>query len=83
MQKVGGFATASIITVILSVIATFTGHPFIGVILAVIAVPLGVFGLMHAASPKVSGGFVSIGGIIGGVLGAGLAVLGMIGVIIF
>jgi hypothetical protein len=38
---------------------------------------------MMAASPRVSGGVLSIIGIILGLLGLGLAVLGLIGVILF
>lgn len=82
-QKTGIFATLAIIAAIGSYIATFTGHPIIGLIAALASIPLGLVGMLMAASPTVSGGLMSIFSMFLGVCGLGVAVLGLIGVIIF
>jgi hypothetical protein len=82
-QNTGAAATVSLIAAILSWIITFTGHPIWGMVLGLISIPAGIIGLLMAASPRVSGGVLSIIGIVLGVLALGLAVLGLIGVILF
>jgi hypothetical protein len=82
-QKTGIAATISLIAAILSWIVTFTGHPIWGLLLALLSVPVGVMGLIMAASPRVSGGILSIIAIILGVIGLAIAILGIVGVIIF
>jgi len=82
-QKTGMAATVAIITAIASFILTLIGHPVFGLLTALTAVVAGIFGLIMAASPKVSGGIISIASIVLGIFGIGLSVLGMIGVIIF
>ena len=82
-QQTGMLATLAIVAAIGGMMATFTGHPVWGLIIDLIAIPLGIGGLVMAASPRVSGGVASIVAIIVAVIGLGLAVLGMIGTVIF
>lgn len=81
-QKTGGAATISIILAVGSFILTCTGHPIWGLIAAIFAVPAGLLGLTLSASPKVSGGILSIIAIILAALGIVVAVLGILGVIV-
>lgn len=82
-QKTGAAATVSLVSAILSWIITLAGHPIWGMILGLVAIPAGLIGALMAASPRVGGGLLSVIGIVIGILGLGLAVLGLIGVIIF
>ena len=82
-QNTGAAATVSLIAAILSWIITFTGHPIWGMILGLIAIAAGLIGALAAASPRVGGGLLSVIGVVIGILGLGLAVLGLIGVILF
>lgn len=82
-QKTGFATTIAIVAAILSWIVTFTGHPIWGMVLGIVSIPLGIIGFIMAASPRVSGGILSIIAIVLAILGLGLAVLGMIGVILF
>jgi hypothetical protein len=82
-QRTGTAATLAIVAAIGGVIATFTGHPVWGLIVELVAILLGAIGLLMAASPRVSGGVLSIVAIVIGVVGLGLAVLGMIGTLVF
>lgn len=82
-QKTGTAALLSIISVVISVVLTFMGHPIWALLLALVGILLGIIGLLSAASPRVSGGVLSIAAIILGVLALGLSVLGMIGVALF
>ncbi len=82
-QKTGTIAIIAIVCAIGSWIATFTGHPIIGILAAVAAVPLGAIGLAMSASPRVSGGLMSLAAIIIGVAGVVVGILGLIGVILF
>jgi len=82
-QKTGALATGAIIAAILGFILTFMAHPLFGLFSAIISIPLGIFGLMMAASPRVGGGLLSIIAMVLGVIAIGVAVLGGIGTIIF
>jgi hypothetical protein len=82
-QKTGTMAVLSIIAAIAAFFFVFSGSPVLGLLLAIIAIPFGIFGLLWAASPTVSGGFISIFGILLGSIGVITAVLGMLGMIIF
>jgi hypothetical protein len=83
MQRTGTAATLAIVAALGAWLATFTGHPVWGLILALVAIPLGAIGLVRAASPRVSGGILSIVAIIVAVLGLGVAGLGMVGTLVF
>lgn len=82
-QKTGTLAIGAIIAAALSFLFTFTGHPFWGVVSAVVSIPLGIIGAVMSSSPRVGGGLLSIAAIVIGVIAIGVAALGMIGVIIF
>lgn len=82
-QRTGIAAAISILAAVGSYILTCMGHPVWGLILALISVPAGITGLVMAASPRVSGGILSIVAIILGAIGVLVAVLGIIGVIVF
>ena len=82
-QKTGTLAAGAIIAAVLSFILTFSGHPVFGLFSAIISLPLGVFGLMMAASPRVGGGLLSIVAIVLGVFAIGVAIVGGIGTAIF
>ena len=83
MQRIGTAAILAIIAALGGLMATFTGHPVWGLILALVAILLGVVGLVMAASPRVSGGILSIVAILVAVLGLGVAGLGMVGTLMF
>lgn len=78
-QKVGTVASASIILALGSFVATCSGHPIWGLVAAILSLPAGGFGFLRAASPRVRGGFISLGAVILGLLAIGVAVLGMLG----
>lgn len=82
-QRTGIAAAISILAAVGSYILTCMGHPVWGLILALISVPAGIIGLVMAASPRVSGGILSIVAIILGAIGVLVAVLGIVGVIVF
>jgi hypothetical protein len=82
-QKAGTAATLSIFAALGSFILSFSGHPGWGLIAALAAFPLGFFGLLRAASPRVGGGIMSIIALVLGLLAIGVAILVLIGVIIF
>lgn len=82
-QKTGTLAVGAMIAAGLSYFLTFAGRPFLGLFSALFAIPLGILGLMMAASPRVGGGLLSIAALVLAVIAIGLAVLGGIGAIIF
>jgi len=81
-QKTGISATLAIVAAIGSYFASFSGHPVIGFLAALTALPLGVVGLVMAASPRISGGILSIIAILLAVFGLGLALLVLLGVLL-
>lgn len=82
-QKTGIMAILAIISSIVSYFLSFSGRPIWGLILGVLALPFGIIGFIMAASPRVSGGIISIISIILGLIAIGIAVLVFIGVILF
>lgn len=82
-QKAGASATLSIVAAVGSFILSFSGNPGWGLLAALIAVPLGIFGLIRSASPRVGGGLMSVVSIVLGVVAAGIAVLVLVGAILF
>jgi hypothetical protein len=81
-QRTGALAIAAIVAAVISFIFTFAGHAIVGLFAALISIPLGVVGLVMAASPRVGGGLLSIAAIVLGVIAIGVSVLGLIGGII-
>ncbi|MGB3221447.1 MAG: hypothetical protein WBB23_01455 [Desulforhopalus sp.] len=82
-QKSGTVATVAIISAVISIFLTFTGSPIWGIVVALLAVVLGIIGVIVSASPKIGGGLISVLAILLGIVDLGIAVLGVIGVIIF
>lgn len=77
-QKTGTLAALSIIAAIASYFLTFNGHTVWGILAALISIPLGMGGFAMAASPRVSGGVMSIISILLGVFAIGIAVIAMV-----
>ncbi len=77
-QKTGTLATISILAAIVSYILTFSGHKVFGIVAALISIPFGIGGFVMAASPRVSGGIMSIISILLGVFAIGIAVIAMV-----
>ncbi|MFO7962986.1 MAG: hypothetical protein R6U50_03610 [Desulfobacterales bacterium] len=82
-QRTGTSATFSIVAAVGSYLLTFTGHPVWGLIVGFISLPLGLAGIIFAASPRVSGGILSLAAILLGVGAVAVSILGIIGVILF
>jgi hypothetical protein len=82
-QRTGTAATLAIIAAIGGILLIFTGHPGWGLIVELLAIILGIIGFFMAASPRVSGGILSIAAIVIAVFGVGFSVLGMIGGVLF
>jgi len=82
-QKAGSAATIALIAAIVSFILTFTGSPVWALLVALLAVGAGILGVIIAASPKIGGGLMSIVAIVLGIVDIGIAVLGIVGVILF
>lgn len=82
-QKAGTAATIAIVAAIGSFVVTFTGHAIWGLLVAILAIVFGLFGVVISASPKVGGGLMSSFSVILGILGVGLAILVLIGILLF
>ena len=82
-QKTGTAAILAIAAAIGGIVLVFTGNPGWGLIVELIAIALGAVGFLMAASPRVSGGLLSIAAMIIAVLGLGMSILALIGTIIF
>ncbi|MGA6927000.1 MAG: hypothetical protein WBY88_15025 [Desulfosarcina sp.] len=82
-QRTGTAATSSIIAAIGSYFLTFTGHPVWGLLAGIVALPLGIIGMVMAASPRVGGGILSLSAIVIGAIAILIGLLGVIGVIVF
>ena len=82
-QKTGALAIGSIILAILSFVLVFMGHPVLAFVCAVLSIPAGFLGLLMAASSRVTGGIMSILGMMIGAGGLVFAILGMIGAVLF
>jgi hypothetical protein len=78
-QQTSAAATIAIIAAIIGWIVLFAAYPGWAFLLNIIAVVAGIFGLVLAASPRVSGGIASIIGIVLGAVGIILAIFGMAG----
>lgn len=62
------FSIPSILAAIAAIVSFRSGAVF-GLVLAILAILLGIFGLLLSLSPRVRGGIVSVIGIAGGLLG--------------
>ena len=82
-QHTGTAAIVALAAAIFGVILVIAGNPGWALVLEVSASVLGAAGFFLAASPRVSGGVLSIVAIVIAVFGIGLSVLGVIGSAIF
>jgi hypothetical protein len=82
-QKAGAAATIAIIAAIGSFILDFSGKPVWGLVTALLAIVLGLTGVVISASPKIGGGLMSSISVILGILSVGLSVLVLIGIVLF
>ena len=80
-QRTSTAATLAIVAAIGSYLATCAGHPVLGLVGAIISIPLGVIGLVISTSARVRGGGMSILAIVLGAIGLLLAILGIMGVL--
>lgn len=82
-QTTGTAATLAIIAAVGGFVLVFTGNPGWGLLASLLAALLGVVGLAMAASPRVSGGLLSLAAIVIAVFGLGISVLGLVGSVVF
>ena len=68
------FSIPSIIAIIAAILS-FTTGAFLGLVLAIAAIVFGAIGVMLSLSPSVRGGFVSILGVVAGLIGIIAAVV--------
>ena len=76
-------ATLALLGAISGMVMIFAGKPGLGLLLAACAAILGAIGFFISASPRISGGMMSIIAIVIAIFGIGLSVLGVIGSAIF
>lgn len=82
-QKASSSAALALAAAVGSLAGTFTGHPIIGLIAGLLCLPFAILGLALSVSPKIGGGLMSIGALVLGAPAILLALLGVIGVVIF
>ena len=82
-QKTGTVAAASIVAALLCYAALCGGHAGWALFLAVLSLPLGLIGLLWSASPRVSGGILSIFAMLLGAIGVVASILGIMGEVFF
>jgi hypothetical protein len=82
-QRTGTAATLAIIAAIGGFVLVFAGNPGWAILVELAAGVLGVAGLIMAASPRVSGGILSIAAIVIAIFGLGIAILVLIGTLVF
>jgi hypothetical protein len=61
-----------------SMVLSCSGHPIWGLVLAILAIPLGLIGLLRSASREVHGGMTSIIAIVVGLLGIAVAIIALV-----
>lgn len=82
-QRTGTAAIVAFMAAIAGVILVVIGNPGWALLLEIGAAVLGATGFFMAASPRVSGGVLSIVAIVIAVFGIGLSILGVVGSAIF
>ena len=82
-QKAGTAATIAIVAAIGSFLLTVSGNPIWGLVIALLAIIMGIVGVTMSVSPKIGGGLMSIISIIFGVGDIGVSVLVILGILIF
>lgn len=71
-------ALLSILAALGGMLASCSGHWILGLVLALLAMPLGLVGFLRSVSPHVRGGLISILAILLGALGVVFAILALI-----
>ncbi|MBK1880864.1 hypothetical protein JIN85_00475 [Luteolibacter pohnpeiensis] len=74
MTKKAAFSIPSIISIIAAIL-TFATGAFFGLIWAGVAVVFGLLGVLLSLSPSIRGGFLSILGVLGGLIGVIAAII--------
>ena len=82
-QRTGCAASASIVAAIGSFIAACAGAPGLGILLAIVSIPAGLVGLIMSASPRVSGGMMSIAAMVLGAIGLVFSIVAATGAFVF
>lgn len=82
-QKKSTVSVLAIIGAIGGVVASLTGHPIWGLVIGIAAFVSGLLGLGLAASPRISGGLLSIAAICLSIIGLALSILVAVGIILF
>jgi hypothetical protein len=75
--QLGLGAILAIVAACASFLATCSGHPVWGLVLALLSLPLGLAGFIHSVHPQIRGGVLSIVAVILGGLGIIVAVIGI------
>lgn len=78
IQKMGAGAIMSGLAAAGSVFMSCSGRPIWGLILAILAIPLGLVGALRATSARIKGGPLSILSIVMGVIGVIIALVAMV-----
>jgi hypothetical protein len=81
--KRGTAATVAIVLALACYLLLCSGHPVWALICSLTSIPAGLVGLAMAASPRVTGGILSLAAMLVGVVGVVLSILGIIGTIAF
>lgn len=68
-------AVLAILAALGGMVASCGGHPFWGLILAILAIPLGALGLLQSTARRLRGGFVSLLAIVLAAIGILVALL--------
>jgi len=76
--RFGNFAILASLAAIGSMFASCSGHALLGLLLAILSLPLGLFGILRATAPEIRGGFISLASVALGVLGLIVAVCALI-----
>jgi hypothetical protein len=58
--------------------ASCSGHTILGLLLSLLSLPLGLFGILRATAPEIRGGLLSLGSIALGIIGLIVAICAMI-----
>jgi hypothetical protein len=71
-------AVLSFCAAIGSLVSSCTGHPYRGILLAVVSCPFALFGLLRSISPSIKGAWMSLGALVFGVVGLVVSIIAAI-----
>ena len=81
IEKPAAFSIPAILALVAAIGSFMTGW-FLGLILAIAAILLGLIGVMLALSPRVRGGMISVASMVAGVIGIIVAVIKLVGAVV-